>query len=154
MAFRLVLRTDFNPNYLIFWGFYLKNRTTTKPTPKPFIFLVSAPVAVVAVSFSNPMANDGNSSLGQARTKRLSAFVPRKRERTFGQNLHARFLRKRATYNAPSFRIYYYTKKELQSQANTNKCSYFIKLSTKSVEKIVNKNMLNIHISVDKIKVL
>ena len=31
---RLVLRTDFNPDYLIFGRFYLKNRTTTKPTPK------------------------------------------------------------------------------------------------------------------------
>lgn len=59
-----------------FRRFYLKNRTTTKPTLKPFIFSVSTPVAVVTVSFSNPMANDGNSSLGQARATRLSAFVP------------------------------------------------------------------------------
>ena len=83
------------------------------------------PVAVATMFFSNPMENDGNSSLGQARAKRLSAFVPQKRERTFGLYFHTRHIRKRATYTAPNFHICYYTKKELQSQANTNKCSYF-----------------------------
>lgn len=74
--YRLVLRTDFNHNYLIFGRFHLKNRTTTKPTLKPLIFSVSAPVAIVTMFFSNPMANDGNSTcpISQTGTNKSGNF--------------------------------------------------------------------------------
>ena len=58
--FRLVLRTDFNPDYLIFSRFYLKNRTTIKPTPKSLFFNDSNARRGIATLNSNSMVNDGN----------------------------------------------------------------------------------------------
>ena len=88
--YRLVLRTDFNPDYLIFGRFHLKNRTTTKPTSKSLFFNDFNARRGIATLNSNSMVSDGNSFLGQARSKRLSAFATRHRERTFGQYLHTR----------------------------------------------------------------
>ena len=58
--YRLVLRTDFNPDYLIFSRFYLKNRTTTKPTPKSLFFNDFNARRGIAIPNCNPMVNDGN----------------------------------------------------------------------------------------------
>ena len=57
---RLVLRTDFNPNYLIFSRFYLKNRITTKPTSKSFFFNDFNARRGIATPDYNSMVNDGN----------------------------------------------------------------------------------------------
>ena len=58
--YRLVLRTDFNPDYLIFSRFYLKNRSTTKPTLKaPFFNDFNARRGIATLN-SNSMVNDGN----------------------------------------------------------------------------------------------
>ena len=59
---RLVLRTDFNPDYLIFSRFYLKNRTTTKPTPKSLFFNDFNARRRIATPNCNSMVNDGNST--------------------------------------------------------------------------------------------
>ena len=59
---RLVLRTDFNPNYLIFSRLYLKNRTTTKPTPKSLFFNDFNARRGIATLNCNSMVNDGNST--------------------------------------------------------------------------------------------
>ena len=59
---RLVLRTDFNPDYLIFSRFYLKNRITTKPTLKSLFFNDFNARRGSCYIFSNPMASDGNST--------------------------------------------------------------------------------------------
>ena len=85
---RLVLRTDFNPDYLIFSRFYLKNRTTIKPTPKSLFFNDFNARRGIATLNSNSMVNDGNYPVRV-----------HKRERTIGQLLHARqrlFLRRNA----------------------------------------------------------
>ena len=74
------------PNYLIFSRFYLKNRTTTKPTPKSLFFNDFNARRGIA-TLSNSMVNDGNYPV------RIH-----KRERTIGQRLHARqrlFLRRK-----------------------------------------------------------
>ena len=78
--YRLVLRTDFNPDYLIFSRFHLKNRTTTKPTSKSLFFNDFNARRGSYYIFSNPMANDGNY---------LVRFP--EMERTIGQFLHARY---------------------------------------------------------------
>ena len=57
---RLVLRTDFNPDYLIFSRFYLKNRTTIKPTPKSLFFNDFNARRRIATPDFNSMVNDGN----------------------------------------------------------------------------------------------
>ena len=57
---RLVLRTDFNPDYLIFSRFYLKNRTTIKPTPKSIFFNDFNARRGIATLNSNSMVTDGN----------------------------------------------------------------------------------------------
>ena len=83
---RLVLRTDFNPDYLIFSRFYLKNRIKIKPTSKSLFFNDFNARRGIATLNSNPMVNDGNYPVRN-----------HKRERTIGQNLHARqrlFLRR------------------------------------------------------------
>ena len=77
---RLVLRTDFNPDYLIFSRFYLKNRITTKPTSKSLFFNDVNARRGIATPNSNSMVSDGNYSV------RI-----RKRERTIGQFLHVRY---------------------------------------------------------------
>lgn len=59
---RLVLRTDFNPDYLIFGRFYLKNRTTIKPTPKSLFFNDFNARRGIATPNYNSMVNDGNST--------------------------------------------------------------------------------------------
>lgn len=74
------------PNYLIFSRFYLKNRTTTKPTPKSLFFNDFNARRGIATLNYNPMVNDGNYSV---------RF--HKRERTVGQLLHAR---QRLSYGA------------------------------------------------------
>ena len=58
--FRLVLRTDFNPDYLIFSRFYLKNRTTIKPTLKSLFFNDFNARRGIATINRNSMVNDGN----------------------------------------------------------------------------------------------
>lgn len=83
---RLVLRTDFNPDYLIFSRFYLKNRITTKPTPKSLFFNDFNARRRIATPNYNSMVNDGNYPV------RIH-----KAERTIGQHLYARqrlFLRR------------------------------------------------------------
>ena len=85
---RLVLRTDFNPDYLIFSRFYLKNRTTTKPAPKSLFFNDFNARRGIATPDYNSMVNDGNY------TVRVH-----KRNEQIGQHLHARqrlFLRRNA----------------------------------------------------------
>ena len=76
----LVLRTDFHPDYLIFSRFYLKNRITTKPTPKSRFFNDFNARRGIDTSDYNSMANDGNYPVRV-----------HKRERTIGQHLHARY---------------------------------------------------------------
>ncbi len=58
--YRLVLRTDFNPDYLISGRFYLKNRTTTKPTSKSLFFNDFNARRGIATLNCNSMVNDGN----------------------------------------------------------------------------------------------
>lgn len=58
--FRLFLRADFNPDYLIFSRFQLKNRTTIKPTSKPFIFHDFNARRGISTLNSNSMVSDGN----------------------------------------------------------------------------------------------
>ena len=82
---RLVFRTDFNPDYLIFSRFYLKNRTTTKPTSKSLFFNDFNARRGIA-TLSNSMVNGGNYPVRV-----------HKRERTIGQYLHAR---QRLSYGA------------------------------------------------------
>ena len=65
--FRLVLRTDFNPDYLIFGRFYLKNRTTIKPTLKSLFFNDFNARRGNATLNSNSMVNDGNSTYSISR---------------------------------------------------------------------------------------
>ena len=60
--FRLVLRTDFNPDYLIFSRFYLKNRISTKPTLKSLFFNDFNARRGIATLNSNSMVSDGNST--------------------------------------------------------------------------------------------
>ena len=82
---RLVLRTDLNPDYLIFSRFHLKNRITTKPTSKSLFNDFNARRGI-ATHNCNSMVNDGNYPV------RIH-----KRERTIGQHFHARqrlFLRR------------------------------------------------------------
>ena len=84
---RLVLRTDFNPDYLIFSRFYLKNRITTKPTSKSLFNDFNARRGIATPDF-NSMVNDGNYPVRV-----------HKRKRTIGQHLHIRqrlFLRRNA----------------------------------------------------------
>lgn len=57
---RLVLRTDLNPDYLIFSRFYLKNRTTTKPTPKSLFFNDFNARRGIATPDFNSMVSEGN----------------------------------------------------------------------------------------------
>ena len=74
------------PNYLIFSRFYLKNRITTKPTPKSLFFNDFNARRGIAIPNYNSMVNDGNYPV---------RF--HKREQTIGQHLHARqrlFLRR------------------------------------------------------------
>ena len=59
---RLVLRTDFNPDYLIISRFYLKNRTTIKPTSKSLFFNDFNARRGNATLNCNSMVNDGNST--------------------------------------------------------------------------------------------
>ena len=76
------------PNYLIFSRFYLKNRTTTKPTPKSLFFNDFNARRGIATINRNSMVNDGNYPV------RIH-----KRERTIGQHFHTRqrlFLRRNA----------------------------------------------------------
>ena len=58
----------------------MKNRTTIKPTPKSLFFNDFSARRGIATPNSNSMVSDGNYSV------RI-----RKRERTIGQNLHARY---------------------------------------------------------------
>ena len=58
--YRLVLRTDFNPDYLIFSRFYLKNRTTIEPTPKSLFFNDFNARRGIATLNSSSMVSDGN----------------------------------------------------------------------------------------------
>ena len=58
--YRLVLRTDFNPDYLIFGRFYLKNRITTKPTSKSLFFNDFNARRGIATPNRNSMVNNGN----------------------------------------------------------------------------------------------
>lgn len=58
--YRLVLRTDFNPDYLIFSRFYLKNRITIKPTSKSLFFNDFNARRGIATINRNSMVNDGN----------------------------------------------------------------------------------------------
>ena len=77
-----------SPNYLIFSRFYLKNRTTIKPTSKSLFFNDFNARRGIATSNYNSMVSDGNYPV------RIH-----KRERTIGQLLHARqrlFLRRNA----------------------------------------------------------
>ena len=78
--YRLVLRTDFNPDYLISGRFYLKNRTTIKPTSKSLFFNDFNARRGIATINRNSMVNDGNCPVRV-----------HKRERTIGQLLHARY---------------------------------------------------------------
>ena len=48
------------PNYLIFSRFYLKDRITTKPTPKSLFFNDFNARRGIATLNYNPMVNDGN----------------------------------------------------------------------------------------------
>lgn len=57
---KLVLRTDFNPDYLIFSRFYLKNRNTIKHTPKSLFFNHFNARRGIATPDYNSMVNDGN----------------------------------------------------------------------------------------------
>ena len=81
--YRLVLRTDFNPDYLIFGRFYLKNRITTKPTSKPLFFNDFNARRGIATYNCNSMVNDGNSSVlsTKERTFRASLFMPNSTQR-------------------------------------------------------------------------
>ena len=74
------------PNYLIFSRFYLKNRTTTKPTSKSLFFNDFNARRGIAIPNYNSMVNDGNYPV---------RF--HKREQTIGQHLHAR---QRLSYGA------------------------------------------------------
>ena len=65
--YRVVLRTDFNPDYLIFSRFYLKNRITAKPTPKSLFFNDSNARRGIATLNSNSMVSDGNSTYSISR---------------------------------------------------------------------------------------
>ena len=75
--YRLVLRTDFNPDYLILSRFHLKNRTTIKPTPKSLIFNDFNARRGIATYNCNSMVNDGNSSIlsTKERTFRAALFM-------------------------------------------------------------------------------
>ena len=70
--YRLVLRTDFNPDYLIFSRFYLKNRTTTKPTPKSLFFNDFNARRGIAAHNYNSMVNGGNYPVRFHKRERLS----------------------------------------------------------------------------------
>ncbi len=76
---KLVLRTDFNPDYLIFSRFYLKNRTTIKPTQKSLFFNDFNARRGIATPNRNSMVNDGNYPV---------RFY--KKNRSIGQHLHTR----------------------------------------------------------------
>ena len=80
---RLVLRTDFNPDYLIFSRFYLKNRTTIKPTSKSLFFNDFNARRGIATYNCNFMVNDGNSSIlsTKERTFRATLFMPNSTQR-------------------------------------------------------------------------
>lgn len=81
--YRLVLRTDFNPDYLIFSRFYLKNRISTKPTSKSLFFNDFNARRGIATLNSNSMVNDGNSSVfsTKERTFRATLFMPNSTQR-------------------------------------------------------------------------
>ena len=81
--FRLVLRTDFNLDYLILSRFHLKNRTTIKPTPKSLFFYNFNARRGIATYNCNSMVNDGNSSVlsTKERTFRASLFMPNSTQR-------------------------------------------------------------------------
>ena len=81
--YRLVLRTDFNPDYLIFSRFYLKNRITTKPTSKSLFFNDFNARRGIATYNCNFMVNDGNSSIlsTKERTFRATLFMPNSTQR-------------------------------------------------------------------------
>ena len=74
--YRLVLRTDFNHDYLIFSRFYMKNRTTTKPTPKSLFFNDFSARRGIATPNSNSMVSDGNSTcpISQTGTNKSGNF--------------------------------------------------------------------------------
>lgn len=95
--FRLVLRTDFDPNYLIFRRFYLKNRTTIKPTSKPLFNDFNARRGIATYN-CNFMVNDGNSSIlsTKERTFRATLFMPNSTQRRItprqcGEHMFASF---------------------------------------------------------------
>ena len=73
--YRLVLRTDFNPDYLIFNRFYLKNRITTKPTPKSLFFNDFNARRGIVTPNSNSMINDGSSPVRVHKSKRVIYFL-------------------------------------------------------------------------------
>ena len=77
--YRLVFRTVFNLDYLIFSRFHLKNRITTKPAPESLFFNDFNARRGIAGPNCNAMVTDGN-------------YLVRihKRKRTIGQHLHAR----------------------------------------------------------------
>lgn len=80
---RLALRTDFNPDYLIFGRFCLKNRTTTKPTPKSLFFNDFSARRGIAIPDYNSMVNDGNYPVRvhkRERTNRATSSRPIQRE--------------------------------------------------------------------------
>ena len=88
--YRLVLRTDFNPDYLILADFIWKIVPQQNPRRNLSFLAISAPVAVVAIFLA---------TLWQATvillsdTRERNAYPrssPRHRERIFGQTLHAR----------------------------------------------------------------
>lgn len=88
--FRLLLRTDFNPDYLILSRFYLKNRTTIKPTPKSLIFNDFNARRGIATYNCNSMVNDGNSSVlsTKERTFRAALFMPNSTQRRITPRQH------------------------------------------------------------------
>ena len=81
--FRLLLRTDFNPDYLILSRFHLKNRTTIKPTPKSLIFNDFNARREIATPNSNSMVNDGDSSILSTKERifRATLFMPNSTQR-------------------------------------------------------------------------
>ena len=71
------------PIYLIFSRFYLKNRTTTKPTPKSLFFNDFNAHRGIATPNYNSMVNDGNYPVRvrkRERTNRVTSSRPIQRE--------------------------------------------------------------------------
>ena len=130
------------PNYLIFSRFYLKNRTTTKPTSKSLFFNDFNARRGIATLNSNSMVSDGNSTYSN----------PQKGT-TIGQFLHARYNERLNDIKRLTLIFSIIPEiKPVVKQMRTNVLIFI--LSTKTVEKIVNKIMLNVYNIVDKIKFL